>query len=327
MSKKANPTQIGLFIVSGLGLALAGLILFSSMRWFSGTHEFILYFNNSLNGLNEGAPVKYRGVIIGSVKRVMIYFNQATNDYAMPVLIEVRDDLVQKKMNEKSDPFDENSFNEHVRQGMRASLQAESLVTGVLYVEIRPDGKGAEPAFHQLNPIYAELPTEPTDVQQLMNNLAGLDLKGTVAKVDQLIARLDLTVSNLNLFEIGRDLTNTLVSINAVVRSPQVTNSLSELAGTLRQYRLLAEKVGQQVDPVAGNITNTLAETTRTLAQLRGCAEGLRTLLIPDSPLRNDLDETLQQLSGAAESIASLAEFLRQHPNAVITGRKTSENP
>ncbi|HEX9048029.1 MAG TPA: hypothetical protein VF988_13475, partial [Verrucomicrobiae bacterium] len=257
-----------------------------------------------------------------------IYFNQATNDYAMPVLIEVRDDLVRKKMSEEPDPFEDRSFQEHVQQGMRASLQAESLVTGVLYIEIRPHSKAPEPVFHQLKPKYAELPTEPTDVQQLMNNLAGLDLKGTVAKVDQLISRLDLTVSNFNIVEISRQLTNTLVSISEVARLPQLTNSLSELTGTLRQYRLLAESVGQQVEPVAGNLTNTLAETTRTLAQLRGCAEGLRVLLAPDSPLHNDLDDTLQQLSGAAESIASLAEFLRQHPNALITGRKTpTEKP
>jgi len=45
---------------------------------FSKTKEFIVYFNDSLNGLSEGAPVKFRGVTIGTVKRVMVQFNQAT---------------------------------------------------------------------------------------------------------------------------------------------------------------------------------------------------------------------------------------------------------
>ena len=84
MSKKANPTTIGVFIVLGLALGVGGLLTFSSSKLFTRTHDCILYFNEALNGLNEGAPVKYRGVRIGSVKRVMVRFNQATNDYAMP---------------------------------------------------------------------------------------------------------------------------------------------------------------------------------------------------------------------------------------------------
>ena len=51
-------------------------------------------------------------------------------------------------------------------------------------------------------------------------------------------------------------------------------------------------------------------------------AENLRTMLGPDSPLRNDLDQLLQQLAGAAQSISTLVEFLKQHPNALITGRE-----
>mgnify|MGYP006349464133 CR=1 FL=1 len=69
MSKKANPTSIGLFIFVGLGLGVAGVLLFSSSRLFTRTAERVLYFNSSLNGLNEGAPVKYRGVTIGAVVR------------------------------------------------------------------------------------------------------------------------------------------------------------------------------------------------------------------------------------------------------------------
>ena len=98
MSKKANPTSIGIFIFIGLLLGVCGLLLFTSSKLFTPTAKFIIYFDNSLSGLNEGAPVKYRGVTIGSVSRVMIHYNQATNDSAMPVIIELREDLIRRRL-------------------------------------------------------------------------------------------------------------------------------------------------------------------------------------------------------------------------------------
>ncbi len=61
MSKKANPTSIGLFFVIGLALCVAGLLVFSSRSLFHPQQKCILYFNASLKGLNQGAPVKVRG--------------------------------------------------------------------------------------------------------------------------------------------------------------------------------------------------------------------------------------------------------------------------
>jgi hypothetical protein len=71
------------------------------------------------------------------------------------------------------------------------------------------------------------------------------------------------------------------------------------------------------------SLTNSLAEARLALAQIRGAAENARGLLGPDAPFRDELDLALQQLASAAESISALAEFLKQHPNALISGRQT----
>jgi len=62
MSKKANPTSIGLFFAVGIALTIVGLLLFSSRSLFHPRQMDIVYFTTSLKGLNPGAPVKYRGV-------------------------------------------------------------------------------------------------------------------------------------------------------------------------------------------------------------------------------------------------------------------------
>jgi paraquat-inducible protein B len=325
MSKKANPTAIGLFIVIGVALGVSGLLLFSSSKLFSHPRDCIVYFNESLNGLNEGAPVKYRGVTIGSVQRVMVRFNQATNDYAMPVIIEIEQKLITERLGEPAEVFTEEALAERIQRGLRASLQAESLVTGVLYIDIRPNPNAPPPVFHQLQKRYPEIPTQPAEIQQLFNKLASLDIKGVETNLNGLLVKLDAMISNLQVGELQKGVTNLLSSLDRFVSSPELTNDLVALRATLDQYRLLAEKLNVRVDPLADSLTNSLAQANSSLQQLRGAVENLRTMLAPDSPVRNGLELTLQQLSGAAQSISSLTEFLNRHPNALLVGRENPE--
>jgi paraquat-inducible protein B len=322
MSKKANPTSIGLFIVIGLALGVMGLLLFSSSRLFTRKFQCVLYFHGSLNGLNQGAPVKYRGVTIGSVTKVMIHYNQPTNDYTMPVMVDIQENLLQERLEDTHLFEDRTNFESAVVRGLRGSLEAESLVTGVLYIGLEIVPNAPPPIFHQVKPVYVEIPTRPTEIQQLMQNLAHIDFKGLEDRLSALITRLDTAIGSLNVGEMSGGITNLLASLNGVVRSPEITNTLASIQTTMAEYRLLAEKLNNRVDPLTADVTNTLTQANQTLAQLRGAVQDLGGMLTPDSPLRNDLALALQQLAGAAQSISSLAEFLERHPNSLITGRE-----
>jgi paraquat-inducible protein B len=322
VSKKINTTSIGLFIVTGLALGVIGLLLFSSSKLFTKTRDVIVYFDDSLNGLSEGALVKYRGVTIGSVKRVMVHYNQATNDYAMAVILEIEEKLLSERLGDAIEVFTEASLRRRVKLGMRATLQTESLLTGVLYVDIRLDTDAPPAVLHQLKKIYPEVPSEPAQIQQLFNNLASLDMKAVENNLNKLLAQLETAVESLNTRQINQGITNLLLSLDRLVSSSEITNALVAVRTTLDQYRLLGEKLNYHIDPVAQSLTNSLAEANRTLVQFRGAAENLKGMLSPDSPLRNELDQALEHLAGAAQSISALADFLKQHPNALITGRQ-----
>jgi paraquat-inducible protein B len=325
MSQKANPTTIGLFIVIGVALGIAGVLVFSSFKLFSPSMDCVVYFNESLNGLDQGAPVKYRGVTIGSVKRVMVHFSQATNDYAMPVIITLEEKLINERLGEPQ-TFSAVSLRERIRRGLRASLQTESLVTGVLYVDMRPNPAAEPPVFHELGTMYPEIPTEPTQIQELFNNLASIDIKGIETNLNGLLAKLDTTLGGLRMADINRGITNVLVSVDRLVSSPLITNDLASIGQTMDEYRLLGQKVNQRLDPALDSLTNSLSEANQALVQLRGSMENLKTLLAPDAPLRNGLDLALSQLAAAGQSISTLAEFLNRHPNALIVGREKPEN-
>jgi paraquat-inducible protein B len=321
MSKKANPTTIGLFIVAGLALGIVGLLLFGSSRLFTKTMRCIVYFDSSLNGLNEGAPVKFRGVTIGEVDRVMIRYNQATNDMSMPVIIELRDDLIRARWDGEITFRNVEDLQRVIETGLRASLETESLVTGVLFVSLEVIKGSPPPVFRQLTPKYPEIPSRPTDIQQLMRNLARLDIAGLTERLNSLITRIETSVGGLKLDEISDGVTDLVRSLDRVASAPALTNSLASLQATLEQYRLLAEKLHSRVDPLADSVTNTLAEAGSALTQVRSGVQNLRDLLAPDSSLRHELTLALEQLAAAAQSVSGLTEYLERHPNALITGR------
>src|SRR5512138_331754 len=180
--KTPNPTALGLFLVIGLALGVAGVLIFSSGNLFRAQQKSILYFDGSLKGLNPGAPVKFRGVTIGKVDQILIHHNQSSDDFAMPVIVAIDNKLLQSRSDKALPISSQDYLNENIRRGFRGRLDAESLVTGVLYIslDIIPDAPA--PVFHQASPRYMEIPTIPSQVQRLMDHLEQLDLPGISAK-------------------------------------------------------------------------------------------------------------------------------------------------
>jgi len=312
-------------MVSGALLLVAGIVLFSSFRIFTKSRKYILYFQTSLNGLSEGAQVKFRGVPIGTVRQMMIHYNQASNDFAMPVLIELQENLLRERLDNASVFEDMGHMDASIRRGLRARLETESLLTGVLYVELGFISNASPPILHQVKKVYAEIPTESTELKQLLNNLAQFDLKGLEEKISQLITNVNSTLVKLNLGEMTAGITNVLTSVNNLATSPELTNALVSLKLTLAEYQRLGEKLNGRIEPFADSATNTLAEANRTLIDMRQAIQNLNGIVAPDSQLQTELIQALEQVAGAAQSLSSLADFLERHPNALITGRKKPE--
>jgi paraquat-inducible protein B len=327
MSKKANATAIGLFFVIGLALGVLGVLAFSSRSLFHPKQRDILYFNTSLKGLSLGAPVKYRGVTIGTVAEILIRHNQATNDFSMPVIIAIDKKVAQAKSDEQLEIGSRAKLDQLVSQGFRGRLDAESLVTGVLYVdlEIMPDAP--PPVFHQLTPEYHEIPTMPSEVQQFLSELAHLDISSFSEKLNRLLVRLDTSLSQLSVEEINAGLTNLLGSVNHLLVRPELTNSFVSLRQTLDQAHGLLKRIDLRFDPLADSVTNTLHDARTTMADLRVGLRNVSDLLGPDSALRPNLAQALEELRSASRALADLAEFLERNPNALLAGKKRKEQP
>jgi paraquat-inducible protein B len=320
MSQKANPASIGLFFVIGLALAIAALAIFSSRGLFHPQRKAILYFNASLKGLNPGAPVKFRGVTIGTVSEILIRHNQAIDDFSMPVIISLDKKLAQTKSDEELPIGDRAGMDRLIHRNLRAQLDSESLVTGVLYVglDMVPNAPPAD--FHQLKPEFDEIPTVPSEVQKLLDDLAHFDARGISEKLSTLLTHLDGTIKQLDVTGINAGVTNLLASANRVVASPDLTNSFSAFRHTLEQANAVLARIDGHVDPLADSVTNTLYDAQKTLADLRVAIRNVANLVGPDSAVPSDLEQTLEELSSASRAIAQLAELLQRNPNALLLG-------
>ena len=174
-------------------------------------------------------------------------------------------------MGEAVEVFTDRALEDRIKHGLRASLQAESLVTGVLYIEVRPNPHAPPPIFHQLEKRYPEIPTEPTQIQELFNNLASLDIKGIETNVNALLVKLDTVLGRLDMVAVNAGITNALGSIDRLVSSPEITNSLVAVRTTLDQYRLLGEKLNARVDPLARKHHQLARRGQSHLGAIAGC--------------------------------------------------------
>jgi paraquat-inducible protein B len=312
MSKKANPTVIGVFIVAGLALAVIGLVVFSSGNLFGKKHRYILYFSGSLKGMDVGAPVQFKGVTIGKVVEIYVTHNQASDDFALPVVIEIDDAALREKTDRQVNIGSPERLKEMIARGLRGRLDSASLVTGVLIVQLDFVRNPPPAVYHQIKPEYMELPTAPTQMEMLFESFDKIDLQGMIVRLNVIFGRVDTMLGQVDVPTINAGVTNLLASLNTVIASPNLTNSLASLHQTLDEFGALAKNVN----------TNSLVQIQVMLAELRTTTQGLSTMLAPDSRMQTELTGALEQLNNAARSLAELVEFLKRNPNALITGRK-----
>jgi len=332
MSKKANPATIGVFICVALALGVGAILLFSSARGFSKTHKYILYFDASVLGLSPGAPVKFRGVTVGSVRELLIRHNQHERDTAMPVIVELDESVLKEKSDYVINISDKLVLKSMIDRGLRATIEAQSIVTGLLYVELEFRSGAAPAVFHQVQPEYLEIPTQQTKIQLLIENIADIDFKQLMTQMTALASELQTNFSAMNMKDINDGLTNLLVKLNQLVRSDDLTNAVISLRTTL-------DKLSARIDPLADQAQGLLVDATKAVGDAREAISDAKNSLAhfddtlhtaqnaiaPQASLRRDLASTMQDISEAARSITALADFLNRNPNALISGRKSSE--
>jgi paraquat-inducible protein B len=338
MSRRASPTLIGAFVVGGVALLALALIVVGGGELLQRRERAVMFFENSIYGLEVGAPVVFRGVRVGSVKSIGVFYDGAHDSFAIPVVAELESDAIRGLDGKRAGA--QAALPALVARGMRAQLQMQSLLTGQLYVDLdlRPDQ--AASLRHGADAGTVEIPTATTAIQNLKSQLDGIDFRRLVEDVSAIAG-----------------------STRSLLGGPQLKQALDDLQQITASLRRMAGRAEQRLDPLADEAHATLAGTRSAMERLGRAADGVgrtadsldtasqraASLLAPDSPLLADLRRAADQLAQAAASVRrgtsedsallrdagralndvsraaralrELAELLERRPDALLRGR------
>jgi paraquat-inducible protein B len=346
MAKQTSKTLIGGFVVGAVALIVAGVLIFGSGKFFQESYKYELYFRGSLKGLSVGAPVLFQGVQVGSVTDITIQADAEEQTSQIPVTIEIlpkKFKVVRGKR--RSDPYE--SLTVMIERGLRAQLQLQSFVTGQLMIglDYYPD---TPVRLVGIDPEYPEIPTIPTPLETLAKTFRDLNLEELVTRVmsavkgiEKFVNSPELTgsVSSLHMaLEDARKLIGNVdnqieplaTSIDTTVKDygklardvdSQVKPVLSNVNETVKDFGKLARDLDSQTDPIMLGIEEALKEAILALKQARKTLAVAEADLSEDSPTMYELNNALREISAMARSIRQLADYLKRHPEALLSGK------
>ncbi len=329
MSKQANKTVIGIFVVGAIALVVIAVVVLGSGKFFKRTLKAVCYFEGSVGGLNIGAPVVFRGVRIGSVTDVILRVSADKLIFVIPVYIEIEPDKLTvigprpKKPGEHLKTF--------IERGLSASLESQSFVTGQMQVglDLRPDkpGKFAEFKYDQKTP---EIPTVPTPLQELAKKIEKLPIDEIFEKLSSTLGKIDNLVGSPEIPEAIRSVNLALGDVRKLVQN--VDNRVGPLAssieGTVNDYGKLARNADSKIDTLSLGLGDTIKEIQKaisgiekTLGEAQSTLAQAKQTLAEDSILYFEIAQTLEELQKGARSIRLLADDLKRRPESVIWGK------
>jgi len=258
---------------------------------------YLLVFNESVRGLSIGAPVDLQGVTVGEVTKIDVALNSGNSEFSIPVEIQLYPGRLRAQHRTTSQqgklPDSRALLTTLVAHGFRAEVKSGNLLTGQLYVALDFFPK-AKPAKIDWSSSPPRLPTVPGSMGQLQKKLMQI-----VQKIEK-----------MPLEEIAVDAGKSIRSLDA----------------TLKSAEKLLKNVDVTVVPEARSVLlearQSLKDVRSTLGEARKTLGGTNQVLSGDAPVLLDLRETLREVSRAAQSLRVLSDYLEQHPESLIRGKR-----
>jgi paraquat-inducible protein B len=331
VNRNPNPKIIGAFVSASLVLLVAMILFFGSAGFLGRNVHFILFFDQSVNGLKVGSPVKFRGVPVGSVERIQIRAEgQDPDSRAIPVVIQIDRSRLEQDLGVSTASFGADAVLELVSRGLVAQLSTESLITGQLFVEFsfepgkvqafRPHLVGTN-GMVEVPTFASPLDQITDDLVQLISNASAVDLKRLSENVNVALENLAVVLEGIDSKGISASVTTAADKVTAFVGSEEFDQSLATMRTAFEDVRSAAKSFNLETGSFGATVDIWTKRFGQTLDKLDGLTAQTTEIMEPESSLRYELENTLRELSRAAQSVRLFTDYLERNPNALITGR------
>jgi len=253
--------------------------------------DYLLFFSDSIRGLQAGAPVEFRGIRLGTVAEAPFYKpgmeQQLGSEYRIPVLIRIEPDRFKQQIGINFD------FQQHLedaeKRGLRASLKSANLLTGSLYVDLDFYPQEANSRVPENMFGYPMMPTTT----------------GGLAQIQQKVMQLLDKVNNLPLDPLLGEANKTLVETQKTMRETQKT---------LQALNQLTSSKAMQ---------NLPSDMQQTLQELNRSMKGFQ----PGSPAYNKMVADMQRLDQVLRELQPVLRTLNEKSNALVFEAAGSQDP
>lgn len=331
MGKPASKTAIGAFVVGAVVLAVAGILVFGSGKYFAERTRYVTFFGGSIKGLYVGSPVTVAGSKVGEVVKIQSFFDPEKLNFFNPVFIEIDPDrfrLLDAQGGSGIRSFLKRDkyavYEPLLKKGLKAQLVLQSFVTGQLMVSL---------GFHPDKPVrlvglikdVPEIPTVPSKFEELEKTVEELPLKQLAGKLDNVLDGIDRLVTRLdsNLEPVVTDARETLESVrHALGEADKTMASARELFAQAEKTLAFEEGVPGEV---ASSLLETLATARSALEESRSALAEAKGLAGHSAYLGYEIGRTLEDVRDMSRSVHSLSDYLERHPESLIRGKSDSE--
>lgn len=244
---------------------------------------YAMTFEQSVRGLQIGAPVDFRGVVLGEVAKIELDFDPERRRFRTMVLVHFWPERLRSRSRDpnrtdlRRPPAER--MQRFVDAGFRGQLRSANLITGQLYIALDFFPNAPKAAIDNSR-VPPEIPTVPGSLVELEESLGAIAKKLEKVPFDQ----------------IGEDLRKALAGLRV----------------TLGNIDKVATRIDTQIGP----------ELQKTIEQARRTLESAEKAVGADSPLQTDLRETLQEVSRASDALRELVDYLERHPESIIRGKR-----
>jgi len=288
MKSEAHFFRIGLFVILGVLLLSAALIVFGAGQLFKPRIEIVTYADVTVQGIEVGSPVKFRGVTVGKVKSIEFLFTVYPS-----LATEGQDNLVVLLMELDKEVFPGMFTTEDlaemlkrgVERGLRTRIEPQG-ITGLNYIEVNYiDPVRFPPIKISWTPGYYYIPNAPGEITSLldsvnniMREIEELNVKGISDGTVALLENLNKAVTKADIEALSREAQKLFTQLSGAVEE-------ANFGGLSTESRSLIAEIGRSNEELRKILTNVEPasrlnsdEIAASLANLKIITDNLRVV-------------------------------------------------